>query len=251
MPFVVVLALGLFGLYLLLQKQGAPAPLPPTPGAPGAKPDATATPRVVWFGPVASAQVHGAPADVFIQCVGAAGAPICEDMAKSTSLATLLASKGIPEGQRVILRGFSAGGDAIKSFLHDRAARDRSAAVVLSDATYQKHGDDEGYIAYGTEAAQGLPGRIFVATASAGGSSRGISDSESMDALRQAIEARTGMSFRAIEAPWAPKPPLKAWQLGNTVLLDFGAAFTHGEHATVLAVPLFSNVVKPMLGARG
>jgi len=68
-----------------------------------------------------------------------------------------------------------------------------------------------------------------------------------MESIRQEVERRTGQKFQVIQAPWAPKPPVKAWQLGQTVLLDFGAAFTHGEHATVLAVPVFDSVVSPML----
>jgi len=200
--------------------------------------------RTVWVGPVASFQVHAPASDVFISCVGADGSPICADL----DLASVLASKGVSGD--IILHGFSAGGDAIKKFLADPTARARTVAVVAHDATYQGFGSDEGFIAYGTEAAQG--DRIFVATASSPSSSNargGISDSASMEALRQAIEARTGRQFQATSAPWATKPPVKAWVLGRCMLLDFGTEYTHGEHATALAVPLFENVVKPWLDA--
>jgi len=212
------------------------------------------SPRTVWVGPVANYQVHAPASDLFVSFPATptgltpTGMTPYEDLANNTSLSAFLTSKNISADQPVILHGFSAGGDAIKKFLQDPAARDRAIAVVLHDATYQKHGGDEGFIAYGTEAAQNLPGRIFVATASGGGSSRGISDSDSMEALRQAIEARTGQSFQAITAPWAPKPPVKAWQLGRTVLFDFGTTYAHVEHATVLAPLVNNNVVTPMLG---
>ena len=205
-------------------------------------------PRTVWVGPVASYQVHAPASDLFVSCVGADGSPICADL----DLATVFASKGVHADQPIILHGFSAGGDAIKKFLKNPGARAHTIAVVTHDATYQGFGSDEGFISYGTEAAQNMPGRVFVATASGGGSSQargGISDSASMEALRQAIEANTGKQFQPFAAPWAPKPPVKAWKLGGTVLLDFGTSYTHTEHATVLASLVFDNVVAPMLAA--
>ena len=205
--------------------------------------------RTVWVGPVSSSQVHAPAGDLFIPCVGATARPGCADL----DLASVLASKGVKgvTGD-IVLHGFSAGGDAIKKFLKDPAARARTTAVVTHDATFQGFGSDEGFVAYGTEAAQGLPGRVFVATTSSAGSSNlrgGISDSASMEALRQKIEVNTGQKFQSVTTPWAPKPPVKAWKLGGVVFLDFGTAFTHAEHVTVLAPLVFDNVVAPMLAA--
>jgi len=209
-------------------------------------------PRVVWFGPVASYQVHAPASDVFVQCVGAQGAPICEDLADAPGgLTQLLAKRGVPADQPIVLRAFSAGGHALKRYLRDPAARDRTVAVVLSDASFEKaHGAfDEGFVAYGSEAANEVPGRIFVATASSSGNPQGVTDSESLEVLRQKIEERTGKAFAPALVLWASKSPVKAWLLGRAMLLDFGGAYTHAEQATVLAAPLYENVVRPWLAA--
>lgn len=203
--------------------------------------------RTLWVGPVSREQIHATSSTTVVPCIGApdgSNTEICrDDVPKIAAFAT---------GGPFVLRGFSAGGHAIKRYLLDKDARDRVAAVVLSDASFEDAPGAfaEGFVLYGSEAANQMPGRVFVATAgSSGTSTHGVTDSAAMETLRQKIEERTGKRFQAITAPWAPKPLAKGWQLGSTVLLDFGGSFSHGEHATALAEPVWQNVVAPLLAA--
>jgi hypothetical protein len=223
--------------------------------------------HVVWFGPVNGTQVKGATVDGatprFVTCTGdgSDGQPTCgarADAWKDTSgrrLPGLLRKLEIEEEgiRRLYLGAFSAGGQCVRRLAMSAEDRAKIHGVLLSDATYtiewldQKKGTTkpiEGYLRFALDCLS--DGRLFLATASSAPNKAYPSGSQSLDGLRLGIEAAAGGAFEdaAGDPIWQGlKPPARAWRLRNVIFADFGAAYKHGEHATVLAPILWPRAV--------
>jgi len=217
--------------------------------------------QIGWAGPVSIAQVGATslPGDHVgvIQCKGD-GSPSCGQMADSWPQASKVASflsaakldPSDPDG--VILRAFSAGGSMFKRvLLGDDAGRVR--VVALSDATYTDWASPgnptppEGFVRFGLEALKG--DRMLVATASSAPNGKMPNGSQTLEALKNEIERRSGVSFReGGNIPGMPTQPMRLWTHGSVILADYGNLTTHTQHATKLAAPLWENVIVPWLG---
>ncbi len=216
--------------------------------------------QIVWLGPVAKSQVGVTSRDGdrvgFIQCKGD-GSPSCGQIADSwpqaTKIASLLAAAKLDpaDPDDVILRAFSAGGSAIKRALLGEDAQ-RVRAVILSDATYSDWGSPgqptppEGFVRFGLEALKG--DRMLVATASSAPNGKMPNGSQTLEALKNELERRSGVVLvEGGSIPGVSTQPVRMWSSGSVLLADYGNLTTHTQHATVLAPLIWSNVVVPWL----
>lgn len=222
--------------------------------------------RVIWFGPVNGMQVKGATAfgaaPVFVTCTGdgSDGKPTCSaraDTWKDTSgrlLPCLFEKLQQAEGGAPLYLGaFSAGGQCVKRLALHAEDRARIHAVLLSDATYTTEWLDakkkttkpiEGFLRFALDCLS--DGRLFLATASSSPNKSYPSGSQTLDGLRRGVEAEAGAPFEDARADpiWQGlRPAAGAWRLRNVIFADFGAAYPHGEHATVLAPVLWQRAI--------
>lgn len=223
--------------------------------------------QVIWFGPVNGFQVKGATVDdaapCFVTCTGdgSDGTPTCGARADAWKdpagrrLPALFQKLKIDESgvSRLYLGAFSAGGQCIKRIALSAEDRSKIHAILLSDATYtiewldQKKGTTkpiEGFLKFALDCLS--DGRLFLATASSSPNKAYPSGSQSLDGLRRGIEAASGSTFEdaANDPIWQGlKPPASAVRLRNVIFADFGTAYKHGEHATVLAPILWPRAI--------
>ncbi|MEZ4302162.1 MAG: hypothetical protein R3B70_44960 [Polyangiaceae bacterium] len=224
-------------------------------------------PHVLWFGPVNGFQVKGATAHgatpTFLTCTGdgSDGQPTCADRAEAWRDAAGRRLPGLfkraklaeAEVHRLYLGAFSAGGQAIKRIALHPEDRARVHAILLADATYTIEWLDakrtttrpiEGFLKFALDCIE--DGRLFLATASATPNKLYPSGAQSLDGLRRGIESAAGRPFADASADplWEGlRPPRSALRLRNVILADFGAAYTHGQHATLLAPILWPRAI--------
>jgi hypothetical protein len=149
---------------------------------------------------------------------------------------------------------FSAGGQIWKQAMSNAQDRAQIQSAVMSDAGYEAAWVDqkndlappvEGYALFALDAI--ADGRIFVWTAS------GFANIPRADAVYPAgdrvqeatrieIEKRSGQPFHDVTDmpdlwPWgaALRAPVRVWRLRNVIFADYGQAYKHTEHATILA----------------
>jgi len=222
---------------------------------------------VLWFGPVNGFQVKGATVGAakpyFLTCTGdgSDGQPTCADRAEAWKASSgrrlpgLFERVKIPEGEvgRLYLGAFSAGGQCLKRVALHAADRALITAMLLSDATYTIEWQDqkkgltkpiEGFLHYAMDCI--ADGRLFLATASGAPNKSYASGAQSLDGLRRGVEATLGedMDDATADPIWSGlRAPVRAWRKRNVILADFGDAYKHGEHATVLAPILWPRAI--------
>jgi hypothetical protein len=248
MPFPLCVSLlpGAFSAILALSL-GAPAACPAT--ATVAAPEARGG-EVVWFGPVNVFQSRQSEAR-YVTCTGN-GHPSCADQAVAhrSQLERLTDELHVDAGAPLVLRAFSAGGSAVKRYLDDDGALTRVRVVTLADATYEVTPGTAapGFVRYGLQCAAGA--KLFVATASASpnvvGGPHAMNGAASLAALQAEIERRSGRAFETVHVAGLGE----GRRLGACWFFDFGKAYSHEEHATVLAARVWHSVVEPYLAGR-
>ncbi len=215
--------------------------------------------QIVWIGPVSIAQVGdtslpGAKTG-FIQCKGD-GTPTCGQIADawpSTKVASMLGAAQLEPSDSgdVVMRAFSAGGSTAKRVCLGSDWQ-RLTAVVLSDATYTSWASPgvplapEGFVKFALSALDG--NKAFIATASSTPNNNLPNGSLTLFAIKDEIEKRSGIKFNELTSiDGMPVQPVKAWSYGSVLLADYGILVTHSQHATLLAQPIWQNVVRPWL----
>ncbi|MFO0587344.1 MAG: hypothetical protein U0441_07390 [Polyangiaceae bacterium] len=230
---------------------------------------------VLWFGPVSSTQIKGATAfgatPHMVSCTGdgSDGTATCADRADGWKdgdgrrLPALLKKMAIDSNDinRLVLGAFSAGGQCLKRVCLHATDRQWISAVLLSDATYSiewldhKNGHVapiEGFLRYAVDCLS--DGRLFLATASASPNHDYPTGAQCLAGLKDGIEKETGLVFEdATGDPlWTGlHKPERAWRLKNVVFADFGLAYHHGEHPTVLAPILWPRALEMVAAAGG
>jgi len=216
---------------------------------------------VVWAGPVAEFQVPGATVPGverrFIPCVGDK-TPNCPAIAEGWTdaegrrLPRMLEQLGYREDQidNLYLGAFSAGGSVWKRLLMHPDDRAKVRAVMLADATYSSPSIQpiEGFVRYGVDALNG--DKMFVATASASPNKNYGTGEQVLDATRQEIERRAGVSFTEGGQVPIDKQPDRLYTYGdNIVFADYGwQGGGHGLHPKI-APQYWQNVLQPWLAA--
>lgn len=221
---------------------------------------------VCWFGPVSRQQARPSVPEghqlAVLGCTGdgSDGGPRCQDHADFMKDAAGLRVPALRRrlklpGGPFVTAAFSAGGQVIKRLALHPEDRHQLAGVYLADATYtttwkvpaKEAGVDpitEGFVLFAELALE--TGRPFVATASTGANRSYPNGAQTLAAIRAAIEARTGRRF--VDASADPmleglREPVRADRLGPILFVDFGAAYQHGEHATVVAPVLLPRML--------
>jgi hypothetical protein len=157
---------------------------------------------------------------------------------------------------RPFVAAFSAGGQIAKRLCLHPEDRAELAGLYTGDATYtvtwketgKEAGLEElthGFVLYALDALK--DGRWWVATASMNPNKSYPSGGQTLAALWKAIEAESGRTFAdAFDDPMLEglRRPVRAGRMGNLLLLDFGAAYHHGEHATVIAPILLPRMIE-------
>jgi hypothetical protein len=101
-------------------------------------------------------------------------------------------------------------------------------------------------VLYGMDTLADPSRHFFVATASSVPNKTLPSGSQTLAALRQEIERRSGFTFEDVMLPLSP-PPDQAWRLGNIVFADYGFRITHPEHATLIAPQVWNTLLADWL----
>lgn len=216
---------------------------------------------VFWSGPVNGQQAQQTSSDVgpvaFATCTGdgSDGRATCAAVADShldgerRRLPGLLRAYGLDATPPIVLRAFSAGGSLVKRALEHPADRELVQVVTLADATYETEFGKvaEGFAAFAVDALGGR--KLFVATASSAPNGAGRpSGAQTLDALRQEVERRAGVTFdEGSTLAGETVNGGRVWSRGGVVLADLGATYTHGQHATQLAARVWSGIVAPWL----
>jgi hypothetical protein len=230
---------------------------------------------VIWTGPVGAKDVYGATVSgaeqTFIPCLGDR-TPKCADLAESWTDASGRKLPGMLRAAKVsdaagdaeiYLGAFSAGGHVVKRVLLNDADRAQVHAVLLADATYVAEWKDkasriaapiEGFVKFGLDAAR--DGRVFIATASSAPNKTWPTGAESLHAIRRAMEearAGEGAMFDDVTAQadvYFPglRPPVSILRCNNVLFADFGGAYKHPEHATVIAPVVWTAALPHLLG---
>ena len=220
---------------------------------------------LVWFGPIMAKDVKASVPDGFalhvVNCIGDVrpGFARCSELADrwydrdERRLPGLRKRLGLAPDARPFLAAYSAGGQCVRRLLLDPRDRAELAGVYLADATYGAWASpgvvavdalQEATVAMAVECAR--DGRPFVATTSAhvpGGG--GPSGTEVLARLLAEIEAGLGRSLTRLDvddAVLAGLPTSRAWRCGSVLLVDFGVAVPHVEHATKIAPALLPRV---------
>jgi hypothetical protein len=225
---------------------------------------------VLWAGPVANYQVPGATVpgakELFLQCVGkrmpshGPSVKLCPTIGNSLqgSVGSLLAKAGIAEGDLgdLFFGAFSAGGSVVKRALSNKAYRDATTAVMLSDATYVGGWVDKkkglappivGFVSYALDIINGPGDKLFVATASPSPNYDNPNGVQVLQAIRRDIEAKTGKKFTRLDDFFGVEPgPESAYQLGNVILAEYPMKpLGHGH--TSIAPQTWQKILQPWL----
>lgn len=236
----------------------------------------------VWAGPVSAAQVKGAGlpgAEVrFIPCTGDGKPQTCGDMAAAWKdsdgriLPNLLAKVKIQlgEGDQLWAGAFSAGGQIWKRVMMGAPDRAQITGALMADGGYEAGWVDasakiapfvEGFVLYALDCI--ADGRLFVWTASNTANVSTLNPGtvypagdQVQDATRAEIERRSGLTFEDVTDrqdlwPWGAhlRAPDRVWRLRNVVFADYGGAYKHPEHATLIAPEVWQSI--PQILASG
>lgn len=224
------------------------------------------TALVVWTGPVYSAQVPGATVpgakELFLGCRGdvAPPHPHCPAIGNQLmgSPSSLYQRAGLPaKPDELVLAAFSAGGSVLKRLLSMPAYRRDTTAVALFDATYIASWASKGvappiggFVAYAAEVAGSGDGKMFVATASPMPNKNWPTGVQTLQAIRKAVEERTGRQFvRRADFFGVTPAPAEVFQLGNVIFAEYPAKpLGHGH--TSIAGQVFEKIINPWLARR-
>lgn len=215
---------------------------------------------VFWSGPVAPFQVPGATVpgatDVFWGCYGDRD-PFCPGIGETLrhQPEVLLDRAGQDAFGDLFLGAFSAGGSVVKRMLEEPEWRDRVTAVHLADATWTSGVKPappiEGLVRYAVDVATGPGDKLFIATASPIPNKQWATGHENLDAIRAAVEQRTGRAFeqRALPAALASAlaPGSEAavvHQLGNVLFVKMPLE-PYGHGHTGFAPEVWQTVIQP------
>jgi hypothetical protein len=237
----------------------------------------------VWAGPVSAAQVKGADlpgAEVrFIPCTGDGKPQTCGDMAAAWKdsdgriLPNLLAKVKIPpltDQDELWAGAFSAGGQIWKRVMMAAPDRAQITGAIMSDGGYEAGWVNEhdkiapfveGFVLYALDCI--ADGRLFVWTASNTANVSTLhpgtvypAGDQVQDATRAEIEKRSGLTFEDVTDrqelwPWGAhlRAPAHVWRLRNVIFADYGGAYKHPEHATILAAEVWQSI--PQILASG
>jgi len=221
------------------------------------------TDLVVWTGPVGAFQVPGATVpgarELFIGCYGDRQ-PHCPTIGTSLmfGLPALLAKAHMTEEQLdgLFFGAFSAGGSVVKRLLSNANYRKATTAVHLADATYTSGWVDKanrippaiaGFVEYAVDVIEGPGDKLFIATASPNPNYEWASGIENLQAMRRAIEERTGQQFQRVEGLGIDKEPEYAYRLGNVIFGEYSGASNIGHGHTILAGQIWQNIINPWL----
>ncbi len=227
---------------------------------------------VIWCGPVAALQVPGASLPGaktdFLQCTGS-GTPTCGEIASAMSnamgriLPSLLSRVGDPPDAKPWAAAFSAGGQIWKKVMMNPQDRFQLDGYIAADAGFEAGWANEkqglglsvtGYVLFAADCFADK--RVFVWTASSNPNpsvqNPGTiypSGAQTMAATMADIETRTGVKFVDVTSdptayPWSAvtKPPRQVWRYENVIFADYGANYSHEDHAKVLAAAVFASI---------
>lgn len=230
----------------------------------------------VWAGPVNAQQVKGAeiPGAMlhFIPCTGD-GKPTCGDLAAGWKnadgrilpglLAHLKMPSPLPAGDELWAGAFSAGGQVWKRVMLDASDRAEITGALMADGGYEAGWADEknkiapfveSFVLYALDAI--ADGRVFVWTASNTANVSTLhpgtvypAGDQVQDATRAEIERRSGLTFEDVTDrqelwPWGAhlRAPAHVWRLRNVIFADYGGAYKHPEHATMIAPEVWQSI---------
>lgn len=223
------------------------------------------TDLVVWAGPVSKyavpdATVPGAR-ELFVSCRGDQTSKYRWCPGEGTRFRPdpelIVDAAGLQPGtlSRLFLGGFSAGGSTHKRLLTNPAYRRLTKALMLSDATYtaawvdpQKRVPpvDPGFVEYALDVLRDGD-KMFVATASPIPNFKWASGVENLQALRAAIEKRSGKRFQRLDHFFGIEPaPKDAYRLGNVIFAEYPYQ-PLGHHHYRIASDVWQRVLLPWL----
>jgi hypothetical protein len=249
------------GVWLWRRHGGArPADAPPSRLTDVVAPRRVRPAAVVLLGPVNLQQMRGELPGVptfVLTCTGN-GHPSCGEQAdawkdaQGRRLPRMRAALKLPEGP-LVLRAFSAGGHVVRRLAEHPADRAELAAVQLADATYttERRGQGAAPIPSLVELARDAADArlVFVATASATPNPSTVTPGLVHPSGAQTLEAiRAELERPVAETVLSGVPEAeRAWRAGLALFVDYGARYSHGEHATVLAEQMWRALVAPAL----
>ncbi len=222
---------------------------------------------VVWTGPVGLFQVPGCTIpganNYNPSCCGKAEAScttVCQQVVWSWSdeqsrhLPLLATNAGMPnleETGDIVLGAFSAGGRVVRETVGNPIDAARVRAVMLADATYADWADaaktkpqvNPFWLVWAEAVLASNGQKMWIATASTSPDQDRANGVQVLQAIRAAIEERTGQKFVEIPDFYGIQPrPTAAYRLGNIIFAEYPKEqVPHGDQ--VKLQPQIWNVI--------